>query len=524
MIKAIICACGLFVICSGWGSFMRKYLKTEQDGLRAPFGAAVLFALLEILYAPALVLNLSMTWIDVCTIAALLAGAAFFLKDAGELIRQLKGPYFWITVLSGILFTILFVRFGGHMPAVQDSYLTAIIENVRAPSLHLGQYNMQGYVPLVSCLAGLLGSVPEALLAMGLFANLIAAALTLNILKSFSLRNPWLRFVLIFACVFYMNFYSWKIVSAWGQDNWRVLFTAMNLYTAYTWLKSKQEAKQYEMLCVTTAGLFCSNGYTLLAFELLYALGVWFLLNKRVRILYDLITLIAPVIFYGCAWMGKWAPGRAWLIALLYIAILLGRNLKSGYRILINIENYLIDHARTIFLIAIPAVFLVGTLILRFFTHLAVPYSEYIKFLRGTTIRPYLALESNALDVIMDVFRWGGLLWMLHKPKTDENRMIRIVFLCTVTFFLNPLCMGMFTNITGPEVYANAFEILFNPFTDILIFVTIYYVFEWKVIGQWILELSLCAVVLLGHAGSFLKQPYGLYTDLVENASAEVQP
>ena len=102
--------------------------------------------------------------------------------------------------------------------------------------------------------------------------------------------------------------------------------------------------------------------------------------------------------------------------------------------------------------------------------------------------------------------------------------MIRIVFLCTVIFFLNPLCMGLFTKITGPEIYANAFEILFNPFTDILIFVTIYYLFEWKVIGQWVLELSLCAIVLLGHVGSFLQQPYGLYTDLVMQSTQEVQP
>ena len=524
MLKAVICAGVLFVIFGGYGSALRKYLKTEQEELTAPFGAAVVFSLLELLYMPALILNLSMTWIDIMTGIVLLAGLVLAVKEYRTLAGHLKEPYLWITVLSGILFTVLFVRFGGSVLDGNDSYLAAILDHIRAPSLHLGQYNMQGYIPLVSSLAGYLDDAKTALLAMGLCANLVSAALTLNILKSFRLRNPWLRFVLIIASIFYMNFSSWKIIHAWGDDNWRVLFTALSLYTAYTWIRSENKQMLYELLYVTMAGLFVSNGYSLLAMELLYALGVYFLMQHRVRTVYDIITLTGPVVVYGCAWMGKWAPVRAWTILILYVVVLLYRNTKNGYRLLINIENFMIDHAKVIFLAVIPCVFLLGSLGLRFFTDLGVPYGEYIRFLQGTTIRQYMILHCNILDVIADIFRIGGLAWMLYKAKKNEDQMIRIVFLCTVIFFLNPLCMGLFTKITGPEIYANAFEILFNPFTDILIFVTIYYLFEWKVIGQWVLELSLCAIVLLGHVGSFLQQPYGLYTDLVMQSTQEVQP
>lgn len=524
MLKAVMCAAGLFVVCGGYGAAVQKYLKTEQEELTAPFGAAVVFALLELLYMPALVLNLSMGWIDVMTVIVLLAGAALAVKEYRTLAGHLKEPYLWITVLSGILFTVLFVRYGGSVLNGNDQYLAAILDHIRAPSMHLGQFNMQGYIPLVSSLAELLGSPEAALLVMGLFANLTAAALTLNILKSFRLRNPWLRFVLIFACLFYMNFYSWKIIRAWSDDNWRVLFTAMSLYTAYTWIRTEKPKMLYEMLYIMMAGLFVSNGYSLLAMELLYALSVYFLFQKRIRTLYDIITLTAPVVVYGCAWMGKWSPALAWTVLILYALVLIYRNTKSGYRMLINAENFMIDHAREIFLAVIPAVFLIGSMYLRFFTDIGVPFSEYMGFLQGTTIRNYIIFRCNILDVIVDIFRIGGLAWMLYTAKKNEDRMIRIVFVCTVVFFLNPLCMGLFTKITGPEVYANAFEILFNPFTDILVFVTIYYLFEWKVIGQWVLELSLCAVVLLGHVGSFLQQPYGLYTDLVEQSTQEVQP
>ncbi len=64
-------------------------------------------------------------------------------------------------------------------------------------------------------------------------------------------------------------------------------------------------------------------------------------------------------------------------------------------------------------------------------------------------------------------------------------------------------------------MYAHAFEIIFNPFTDIMIFYWIYKQFEWTVIGQWVLELTLVITCVLGHVSSFTNHPAGLYTDLL---------
>jgi hypothetical protein len=44
--------------------------------------------------------------------------------------------------------------------------------------------------------------------------------------------------------------------------------------------------------------------------------------------------------------------------------------------------------------------------------------------------------------------------------------------------------------------FYRAFEILFNPFTEILFFTQIYQVFAWTPIGQWVLE-----IILAGASG-----------------------
>lgn len=73
-------------------------------------------------------------------------------------------------------------------------------------------------------------------------------------------------------------------------------------------------------------------------------------------------------------------------------------------------------------------------------------------------------------------------------------------------------------------MYAYAFEILLNPFTDVMIFYWIYTQFEWTVLGQWVLELTLVGAVLFGHIAGFIGIRGSLYGDLLdENRITEVR-
>ena len=90
------------------------------------------------------------------------------------------------------------------------------------------------------------------------------------------------------------------------------------------------------------------------------------------------------------------------------------------------------------------------------------------------------------------------------------------IFLGMVVFFVNPLCLGLLTRIAEMTNCSYAFEILFNPFTDVMIFYWIYTQFEWTVVGQWILELSLIGCVMFGHLASFTAYDGSLYVDLLD--------
>ena len=94
---------------------------------------------------------------------------------------------------------------------------------------------------------------------------------------------------------------------------------------------------------------------------------------------------------------------------------------------------------------------------------------------------------------------------------------LRSMMLPMLVIFLNPLTMGVIARLVGTNVYGDCFEILFNPFTDLIFFIAIYHTFEWQPLGQWVLELCLIAAVLIGHGASWLDLSQGLYTDYIRD-------
>ena len=107
------------------------------------------------------------------------------------------------------------------------------------------------------------------------------------------------------------------------------------------------------------------------------------------------------------------------------------------------------------------------------------------------------------------------------KGKKKEENQLRSMLFLMVVFFLNPLCMGTVARVIGFDDYAFIFETVFNPFTDLLLFIAVYRMFEWQSIGQWVLEIFLVAAVLIGHVSSFTNYPFGLYENLIPSGHIE---
>ena len=508
----------MVILSEGVGQWFLKLIGADRDGFAAPVGTSILFTLLEIVYLPVMLHRGNMHSIAVLTvivigIALIILGRAFI-----ETYYSLVRPRMIYVLFSALLLMGLFAVCATRLDPSNNAELVQMIGNAHASSIDLTGARLQGYSLFGSCAVLLFGESPIATaIALSVYANMITVMLLLNIIDSFQIENPWFRFTLILGSVFYYQFYSWKIISAFQGGNWRLVFAALSLFALYQWLKTGNDRNKFIYIAAMGAGFFAHKGFFMIAVEILYCLACWLFYHRKIRALFDVSTFFIPIVVYFSAWLSLSKPMAGLLLFGIYILFCLLRHRKKVYRRMINLENYLIDHSRGLFYIAIPLIFLVGTFILRFFVDgYGFEYSEYISFFSASSLKSYLFMSGSFIDFILDIWRWAGLFFFLVKAETDEEKMIRNLFLGMAVFFVNPLCMGMLSEITGIETYAYAFEILFNPFTDVLIFYWIYKQFEWTVAGQWLLELCLVFAVIFGHASSFANKSSGLYSDLIE--------
>lgn len=517
MVMPICIAIALCFLSEGTGHCFLKVLHLKKNGFTAPIGVAILFAALEIFYLPRLCLGGPFGWIKGSTILVLIAavvGCIYCLKDICKTMVRARSIY---VLLACALMFALFYICKTNLAVDSDPELLLMAKNMNSESIMLENSRLQGYEMFGSFIIWLFnGDFEKAALTLALFSTMISVMLGLNIIDSFDIGNPWFRFTLVVSSIFYTPFYAWKITGAFHGGNWRVLFIALAIFTLYEWIRHKEENIKYMFPIVIAAGMFSHNGFLMIGIDLVYLSAVYLFHSKKIRSLYDVTTFCIPIVIYIAAWLSKYSMLACAVVLVIALAFYVLRLKRSVYLKIIRIEDVLIDHSYKIFYIAIPLIFLIGTFILRFFTtRYGIPYSEYIHFFSRKGIGTYLFLSNNVLDIVLDIFRWAGMIVFLLRASKPEEKMIRMLFLGMVIFFINPLCMGMFAQITGLEMYAHAFEIIFNPFTDIMIFYWIYKQFEWTVIGQWVLELTLLITCIFGHVSSFTNHSVGLYTDLI---------
>lgn len=518
----------LIFISEGLGRWLFKRLKYEPEYAMytAPYGAALLFAVLFLLYMPIIVCHGSFGLIKLVTMLVGIIVIVLFLdtlKDTWKILFRARTIYI---ILAVTLIGGMFLRYG-LQEMVQDTELLNMASYVNSSSIVLTGSPLQGYPLFGSVIYWLLGMDHQSVvLLLSLYTASIGMMMSLNFIDSFQLPNPWFRFTLIFFSLFYCTFYSWKIMGAFHGGNWRLYFTALAIYTAYRWLKTNNEHCKYLIPIVFAAGLFVDQAYLMIAIEIIYCLAVFLFHEEKIRSLFDLTTFLMPVCF--CIFF--WIILRSFLWAVVFgivtMMFYMLRSKRKTYHHIIQIEDFMIAYNKRIFLICIPLLFLIATFVLRFFINgYGIEYSYYMNYFSHRTVAGFLFPRGNYIDIIMDIWRWAGVIVFACKAFQKEDRMIRDITICMILFFVNPLCMGMVAQITGLETYACAFEILFNPFSDILVFIAIYQLFEWTVIGQWVLELCLVFATLFGHIASYTNLPMGLYSDLIHpsETTTEVQ-
>ena len=518
MVMIFASALFLVVLCEGAGRMLLRLLHIETDDFAAPAGVAVLFCMLEMFYAPIMVSHGPFSRIVLVTCLVLLIIAIGCVLNVRSCLRSLVRGRMIYVLLSGLLFMGIFALCEGKLQPQLNDELNLMTSNLNVSSVSLPDGSLQGYSLLGSFVMGLcLKDANSANLLLVVFAQMVTAMLLLDIIDSFRIGNPWFRFTLIIAALFYYQFYSWKIIGAFNSGNWRIFFVAMVLYALYIWISSQKDEGKFLAIVSIGAGLFVHSGFLLISVEILYCLGAWMLSCKKIRCLFDMLTFLIPTVMYISLKLISAGSIMGMVLLIAYLGLCIFRNHRKVYHYLISIENVLIEHSSLLFFILIPGIFLIGTLILRFFVEgNGFSYTAYLDFFSSSHLRSYLFLNRSLSDYILDVYRWIGLFIFLLKANRPEEKMIQYIFLGMVVFFVNPLCLGVLTRITDMTNCSYAFEILFNPFTDVLIFFWIYTQFEWTVVGQWVLELSLLGCVLFGHAAGFTGIQGSLYGNLLD--------
>lgn len=508
----------LVLISEGVGAWTLKTLKIEARGFTAPIGLAVLLCTLQALYYPVQLWHLSFNWIIAISCAVLGAGTVL----ACMMYRDLKKHLFNRDMVTVIICAAVFL-YALSVSQADYSNVTAlqfISGNINSAAVNLNMqmdtsgWMYQGYYHFASFICWAITGIESAaagvqslsvqgisVWGLGLLYSVISSMLIINLVRYLRFHNHWLGFCILVFSLMFTNFYFWKVTYAFSGDTYRPLILALMLYVIYRWIREDNEQIKYLLLFVIAAGLSVSSSFLFLSLEVLYCLAAFMFKKQKSRSLFDMFSFLGPVVAYGCAVL---AEDNGWLalgLALLYGVFLCIRYQKYVRRIIWRLEDFLFEHATLIFYILVPVVAVAGSLLVYFLVpdlSEAYGYARYFSnFKAGDSVKDYLFIYSDWLDNILNVLRWVGVVLLFIFSKTDEDKFIKSLFLLMGILFLNPLCIVLLSSTMTGTLYYRAFEIVFNPFTEILILYAIYKVLEWQPLLQWVLELFLIAAALM---------------------------
>lgn len=513
LLEIVIGAVTAAVFLEGLGQTVLDLLKLDHRGFAAPAGAAVYACALEAVFLPCFLLRIPLSAAGWAAAAVTAAGAACALKGMKRLASFRHERDLAALGASGLLF--VFVLFMQKDPSAVLRPAEAMIQMAAQGSTAASAQQFQGYT-VFGALIMRVFSPSAAAGVMSLLFHLLFAAFFLNLIRSFHLRNPWFAFTLTAYGLFYACFSSWLITSVYSAGGVRLFVIALLLQQICLFLQEKKENLIFLILAAEGAGLFVSDGFDMIAFEIIYCLGVWMFCHHREKTVFHLCVLFSVPLFYKACQLLEIHLLAGVLTGAAGILILYGFRFRRFRIAVLSLEDFLHMHGTAVFGIGVPAALMAGSLLVFLLQpSFMMPFAAYREFLESDPTRGYLFMDGRWTTWVLNGFRLIGLIIVLIRPDGDERSWLRTIYVMMLVLFVNPLTMSFTAKWAGSSAYAATFEIFFNPFTDLVLLTAVYRVFEWQVIGQWVLELFLIAAVLLGNFGSFAGMRTGLYTDQV---------
>ncbi|MEE3487151.1 MAG: hypothetical protein VZT48_03480 [Bulleidia sp.] len=504
----ILIMTGLFLyLCEGTGSWLLKILAIEDDSCAAPIGFALILSLCQLIYLfPEHHPQGTMMAIAVISFLVLaMAGTAtrYVHKEIRKHVLRKEN----LVILAAAVIYVLQCR----MSEIPSSSLPSGFLRLPLKELvgewqvfnGLSEFRYFG-TGLSNAIALRLHLSPIGLNEMtaygfGLLYVVLSVSMIIRIMKGFHLRNQWLAFALSAYLILYGNYLTWDVSMAGRLSTWSSFFMLVSLYIAYLYVRLETEQVKYLLIPAFFAGLSCHNGFALAGIAILSGLMLYHFSIRKAGCFFDFFAFLTPFVFYLAM---QFATVLRWAMVIFWLWFLQRRRKKQARRWINRREEWLFNHWQWILAIT-PLLFMAASFILVFFTDFSVGYAWYFQDFNSLSgIRDYLLVHSDPLNIILSIFRWGGIILLFLHARTPEDDMLKVFMMGMLLVFINPLCTPALVAVNGTEVY-RMYECTFNALTESVLFLYFYHLCEWNAAGQWILELTLCAASIAGALALF---------------------
>lgn len=543
MIK-ILLAVGIVIFCSaGYGLLAEKALKLKPSGFTAPLGFVLLLCTLQLCYYPVQFFNGSVYWIYASSyliLGVLLVYSLLHIKKIFE--RYWHWNSLWI-LLSFLVFLIVFyqvfIDIGFSDSPMYLNYIAQNIDNqhINLFNLYSGKigaewdalYLFQGYyhfgtflchaINVPSTLFGIGGKIDNIVIStwgLGMIYSLISSMLIVNFAEGLKIKQKSIKSVLIAFTLFFSNFYYWRIAFAFYGNTYRTLLAAYLIYTAYCWLRDKEDQLKYVMMFIVGAGLACSSSYLFISFAILFSLAAYLFISHKDNAFVDMSIIVLPLAIYAVMMFSRNRdiPWVAPTLAVIFIGYYSLRFTGWMRKIISYIEDFFFKYGKIIFFVIIPVAMMLFSAYVNFFKpDYLYDYAYYFNNHQDyDMVKDYYFIYSHVFDNILNFIRWVGVIFILCKARSEEQNFIKFLFIMMLILFLNPLATTAVAYLIASNVFYRTVEVLFNPFTEMLI---IFVIFEWFAQLVWVkrgLMIILCCEIIIGHAASYYNSDCGLYT------------
>lgn len=514
----------LLLLFEGIGAYMAKRLSVSGLSFYAPLGFIVFLAAAALVYYPILLSHGSFYVLVVLTVVLLLGGiycavverkTVFHTLFSGKTLLVLASLSAWIFVFYRCYIDLEFSDAPMYLNTIAQNIGNAHVNLFNLYTGQVGQewdalYLYQAYYPLVSVYVWMLrvvgnmlpGVETETLKAtvwgMGMLYNVISTMVIVNIVRRLNITRRYLQYVLLFFALFYLNFYYWRIVDAFYGNTWRTLCITMLSFTAYRWQAGDYDDRTAGWLfaLLSFAGVAVSSSYLFIACALLFILAAYGFVTRKKGTLTVLSWAVLPLVLYACILLFR--QDRR-LLAIGLVFVLYYFDLTWGKkRFITALEGFLQRYGRFLFFVLFPAVLILYSVyVVKAHPDFLYDYSYFFRNHQDVDmVKDYFFRYADWMDNGVNLLRWLGVILLCMSAVSREERYMRFNALYMALVFMNPLCTPAIAGWFASNVFYRAYEVMFNPFTELFLLTVLFRFLADKKAGRGIVVLFLLGVTV----------------------------